>query len=132
MQAHVFAIEWPRRHRLFQQKSSRRYQMQFGHEQHLRQWHLQSNFRNFVIFLDSSKVDLFVHSNDQKAGCDNVLNSSTEFDNCGICGGDNSKCKLVEHHIHPPSNYGMPRVHVFFFLFIFIQRKIVFYSKQSR
>lgn len=30
----------------------------------------------------------------QKAGCDNKLGSELVVDRCGICGGDNSTCRM--------------------------------------
>jgi len=32
---------------------------------------------------------------EQRAGCDNRLGSSTKYDSCGVCGGDNSQCRQV-------------------------------------
>jgi hypothetical protein len=43
----------------------------------------------------------------QKAGCDNVLGSDTKYDNCYVCGGDNSTCRLVRREVSVPMHYGM-------------------------
>lgn len=32
----------------------------------------------------------------QKVGCDGVIGSSKQEDKCGVCGGDNSHCKVVK------------------------------------
>ncbi|XP_051537327.1 A disintegrin and metalloproteinase with thrombospondin motifs 2-like [Myxocyprinus asiaticus] len=32
----------------------------------------------------------------EKVGCDNVIASEVEDDKCGVCGGDNSTCKIVK------------------------------------
>lgn len=32
----------------------------------------------------------------QKVGCDCVIASEVEEDKCGVCGGDNSTCKIVK------------------------------------
>ncbi len=32
----------------------------------------------------------------QKIGCDYKFGSSREFDECGVCGGDGSSCKIVK------------------------------------
>ncbi|KAJ8281573.1 hypothetical protein COCON_G00040920 [Conger conger] len=35
-----------------------------------------------------------------KVGCDRVISSSQQEDKCGICGGDNSSCKIVKGNFH--------------------------------
>ncbi|KAJ8254644.1 hypothetical protein GJAV_G00195380, partial [Gymnothorax javanicus] len=35
-----------------------------------------------------------------KVGCDRVIGSSQQEDKCGICGGDNSSCKIVKGNFH--------------------------------
>ncbi|XP_035265429.1 A disintegrin and metalloproteinase with thrombospondin motifs 2-like isoform X3 [Anguilla anguilla] len=35
-----------------------------------------------------------------KVGCDGVVGSSQQEDKCGICGGDNSSCKIVKGNFH--------------------------------
>lgn len=32
----------------------------------------------------------------QKVGCDRVIGSTKQEDKCGVCGGDNSHCKVVK------------------------------------
>jgi hypothetical protein len=32
----------------------------------------------------------------QKVGCDGVIGSSKQEDKCGVCGGDNTHCKVVK------------------------------------
>lgn len=33
-------------------------------------------------------------------GCDGVLDSTVQEDSCGVCGGDNSKCRNITHTFH--------------------------------
>lgn len=40
-----------------------------------------------------------LYFNEQAAGCDHFLDSSTKLDVCGVCGGDGSDCLL---HIGQP------------------------------
>ena len=42
----------------------------------------------------------------QKAGCDNVLGSDKKYDNCNVCGGNNSTCRLVRNQVSVPMIYG--------------------------
>lgn len=35
----------------------------------------------------------------QSAGCNHVLGSDVRPDNCGVCGGDNSTCKIISGHL---------------------------------
>ena len=42
----------------------------------------------------------------QKAGCDNVLGSDAKYDNCYVCGGDNSTCRFVNRRFSVPMYYG--------------------------
>ncbi|RWS15843.1 disintegrin and metalloproteinase with thrombospondin motifs 9-like protein [Dinothrombium tinctorium] len=39
--------------------------------------------------------DICVNGQCQKAGCDHVLGSDAKLDSCGVCGGDNSTCKVI-------------------------------------
>uniref|UniRef100_A0A8K9X578 ADAM metallopeptidase with thrombospondin type 1 motif 2 n=1 Tax=Oncorhynchus mykiss TaxID=8022 RepID=A0A8K9X578_ONCMY len=36
-----------------------------------------------------------VHGDCEKVGCDGVVGSSQQEDKCGVCGGDNSSCKII-------------------------------------
>ncbi|XP_066961626.1 thrombospondin type-1 domain-containing protein 4-like isoform X4 [Macrobrachium rosenbergii] len=42
---------------------------------------------------DSNKI--CVAGRCMEIGCDNVLGSGNRFDSCGICGGDNSTCRII-------------------------------------
>ena len=42
----------------------------------------------------------------QKAGCDNILDSDKKYDNCNVCGGNNSTCRLVRNQVSVPMIYG--------------------------
>ncbi|XP_063930505.1 A disintegrin and metalloproteinase with thrombospondin motifs 9-like isoform X2 [Zophobas morio] len=42
-----------------------------------------------------NSFDICVNGICRPGGCDNKLNSKVELDECGICGGDNSKCQEV-------------------------------------
>ena len=47
------------------------------------------------------------------AGCDHVLNSGVKKDSCGICGGNNSTCRMVRGHFNPSIvRFGYSRVTV--------------------
>lgn len=35
----------------------------------------------------------------QSAGCDRILGSDLKDDICGVCGGDNSTCRLITGHL---------------------------------
>uniref|UniRef100_A0A8C7FJC1 A disintegrin and metalloproteinase with thrombospondin motifs 2-like n=1 Tax=Oncorhynchus kisutch TaxID=8019 RepID=A0A8C7FJC1_ONCKI len=37
-----------------------------------------------------------VHEDCEKVGCDSVVGSSQQEDKCGVCGGDNSSCKIIK------------------------------------
>lgn len=44
-------------------------------------------------------------------GCDNKLDSNKTLDECGVCGGDNSHCKLITGSHNVTSNpYGYTKV----------------------
>ena len=43
-----------------------------------------------ISFLENEGVFLF-----QGLGCDGVVGSGMMYDDCGVCGGDNSTCGLV-------------------------------------
>ena len=38
----------------------------------------------------------------QSVGCDDLLGSDKKWDKCGICGGDNSSCRVVEGSYNKP------------------------------
>ena len=38
----------------------------------------------------------------QHFGCDNVVGSEIQADICGVCGGDNSTCEVVQGEIEKP------------------------------
>ena len=65
------------------------------------------NLGDFIHYLDYSLPDGFPCSRDsicinsecRKFGCDLKIESNAIVDNCGICNGNNSKCKLINSSI---------------------------------
>ncbi|XP_017770588.1 PREDICTED: A disintegrin and metalloproteinase with thrombospondin motifs 7-like, partial [Nicrophorus vespilloides] len=47
-------------------------------------------------------------------GCDNVLDSEAVEDDCGVCKGDGTECKIVDKTFSTPSKLGYVKVGVIF------------------
>ncbi|KAF5279337.1 hypothetical protein FQR65_LT15410 [Abscondita terminalis] len=79
-----------------------------------RVWHSSSYYLLKEKVIDGTKCglntfDICVNGNCRHAGCDNRLDSTTTLDECGVCGGDNSKCEEITGSYNI-SSYGYNRV----------------------
>uniref|UniRef100_A0A665UPU2 A disintegrin and metalloproteinase with thrombospondin motifs 2-like n=1 Tax=Echeneis naucrates TaxID=173247 RepID=A0A665UPU2_ECHNA len=72
--------------------------------------HCQSKETRDVVFMQRMVLDgtrcsykdlhsVCVRGECEKVGCDGVVGSSKQEDNCGVCGGDNSRCKTFKETI---------------------------------
>ena len=60
----------------------------------------------------------------QRYGCDLVENSDLRFDNCGVCGGDNSLCEIQTGRFESGFDTGEPEMIEFqFFITILCHKK---------
>ncbi len=75
----------------------------------------------------------------QPAGCDNILYSNKQYDNCGVCNGDNSSCDEISQSVKVPTAYGKTKTYpnqhcqVFTFLIYFCKENfLIFFSFGKR
>ncbi|KAM8847791.1 A disintegrin and metalloproteinase with thrombospondin motifs 2-like isoform 1-T1 [Synchiropus picturatus] len=72
--------------------------------------HCQSKETRDVVFMHRPVLDgtrcsykdpysVCVRGECEKVGCDGVVGSSKQEDKCGVCGGDNSSCKIIKDTI---------------------------------
>ncbi|VDD89911.1 unnamed protein product [Enterobius vermicularis] len=59
---------------------------------------------------DRNTDDICIDGTCHKAGCDHRLGSDVRRDRCGICGGDNSSCRLVTGTYNQRGHYGYTEV----------------------
>lgn len=59
---------------------------------------------------DRKSDDICIDGTCHKAGCDHRLGSELRRDMCGVCGGDNSSCRLVSGRYNEHGQYGYTEV----------------------
>lgn len=70
---------------------------------------LMDNARCVLIAYTSIAKKMFILNTlcaFQKAGCDGELDSAIKRDECGICGGDGTKCRKLHGSFNEPTTYG--------------------------
>ncbi|XP_068732164.1 A disintegrin and metalloproteinase with thrombospondin motifs 6-like isoform X2 [Montipora capricornis] len=56
--------------------------------------------------VNKDDTSVCLHGRCRSVGCDNVLDSTVEFDRCGVCGGNGSTCKIEFKYAGVPDAYG--------------------------